>query len=522
MNARIVSVVTLALAAAACGGEAPPPPKVAAKPVVAPPPKVEAPPPVRETPDAPFRAKPPAADGTIAFVAPKPVEMTLSNGVRVLLVEQHALPVVAVRLVIAGGAGDVPNARPGAVSFLGAMVEQGTQKRTALQISDDYEALGVQHGSWFDWDSGGVSSKSLADKLDPALEIMSDVALSPTFPQAEIDRLRARRIASIRSEKSSPGTVAQNALAAAVFGRAHPYGHSLSGEETDTEKLTRDELVKIYDRVWSPKNAALVVAGDVTKDVLLPKLEATFGKWKAKPGAAARKSPAAPTQKGSSRLVVVDRAGAQSQIQLARVGVPYAGKDREAIIVTNAILGGMFSSRVNMNLREKHGYTYGARSHFTMRHGAGPFSVGAAVHADKTVPAIKEVLSELEALRRDGPTEDELALAKESWLLAMPGRFETTSDVANAFAELLVHDLPLDDYDKRRARVEAVTAADVKRIATQLLGPDAMTVIVVGDKAKLAPELETLKLGPIEERDFYGNPVTAAAKAGPPAAGKKP
>ncbi len=504
----------LALVLAACGGGADePPPRMIPSPMPAVLARADAGPPVtliRETPDAPFRAKPPAADGTIAFVPPKASEAKLSNGLRVIVVEQKALPVVAVRLVVTAGAGDVPGARPGAISFLGAMLEQGTQKRSALQISDDFEAVGAQHGSWFDWDSGGVSMKVLTENFDKALEIMADVALAPAFPQAEIDRLRARRIASIRSEKSSPGAVAQNALAAAVFGRKHPYGRSISGEEADADKLTRDELVKLYDRVWSPRNAALVVAGDVSADGLVPKLEAAFGKWKPKPGAAARTAPAKPAApvKGASRIVIVDRAGAQSQIQLARVGVPYTVKEREAVAITNAILGGMFSSRVNMNLREKNAYTYGARSHFSMRHGAGPFSVGAAVFADKTVPAIKEVIAELEGLRKDGPTPEELALAKESWLLAMPGRFETTSDVTNAFAELVVHDLPLDDFTARRARVEAVTAADVKRIAGELLSPDAMTVIVVGDKAKLTPDLEALKLGPIEERDFYGNVVT--------------
>jgi predicted Zn-dependent peptidase len=202
--------------------------------------------------------------------------------------------------------------------------------------------------------------------------------------------------------------------------------------------------------------------------------------------------------------------------------VPYATKDRESIVVMNAILGGMFSSRINMNLREKNAYTYGARSYFAMRHGAGPFLVGGSVHAEKTVPAIKEVFNELEGLRRDGPTEDELALAKESIRLAMPGRFETAGDVASAVADLVVYDLPLDDFEKRLARIDAVTAADVKRVAGEYLKADAMTVVVVGGKATLAPQLETLGLGPFEERDAYGNPLaTPDTKTPAPAAPKK-
>jgi zinc protease len=506
--ASLALVCALAQAFAACGGETPTP--VAPPPPAAPLLPLPALPQIpSETPDAPFRQQAPAADGKITFVAPKVVEAQLKNGLRVLIVERHELPVVGMRLVVGAGAGDYEGARPGALSFLGGMIEQGTKKRTALQISDDFEAIGAQHGAWFDWDSGGVSVKVLADKLDPALELMSDVALHATFPEAEVERLRARRIAGIQSEKSSPGTVAQNALVAALFGRAHPYGHSLSGEENDAKKLTRAELVRAYERLFVPKNAAIVVAGDVTKEAILPKLEATFGQWKSTAGAVSHKGPK-PIAKAATdkRIVLVDRAGAQSQIQVARPGVPYAVKDRESIIVMNAILGGMFSSRINMNLREKNAYTYGARSYFAMRHGAGPFLAGASVVAEKTVPAIKEIFVEIEGLRRDGPTEDELALAKESIRLAMPGRFETVGDVAAAVSDLVVYDLPLDDLEKKLARIDAVTTADVKRVAGEYLKADAMTVIVVGGKATLAPQLDALGLGAFEERDAYGNPST--------------
>jgi len=229
------ALVLSLVAAAACGGDPPPVPVTPQPPIVTPPPANTVAAPV-ETPDAVFRQQAPAADGKITFVAPKVVEVTLKNGLRVLIVERHELPVVGIRLVVSAGAGDLEGARPGALSFLGGMIEQGTKKRTSLQISDDFEAIGAQHGAWFDWDSGGVSVKVLKDKLDAALELMSDVTLNPTFPDAEIERLRARRIAGIQAEKSSPGTIAQNSVAAVVFGRAHPYGHSLGGEEIDAKK----------------------------------------------------------------------------------------------------------------------------------------------------------------------------------------------------------------------------------------------------------------------------------------------
>jgi len=490
----------------ACGGSAPPPaPPASAAPITT------AHPP-RTTPDAPFRDKAPSPDGRITFTPPTITEFKLKSGVRVLLAERHELPIVAVRLVIGVGAGDLENVRPGLVSFLGQMLEQGTKKRSALAIDDDYEAIGAAHATWFDWDSGGTSVKVLANKLDAALEIMSDVALAPTFPDAEIERTRARRIAGIQADKSSPGAIAQNALAPAIFGRAHPYGHTLGGEEADAKKLTRQELVAVYERLFQPANATIVVAGDVTREGLQPKLEAAFGKWKAHPGAkpVSKRGPKTPPKASAERrIVIVDKPGAQSQVQIARPGVPFSTKDRDAIGVMNAILGGMFSSRINLNLREKHAYTYGARSFVAMRHGAGPFVVAAPVVADKTVPAIQEMFAELDGMRRDGPTDEELALAKESILLGMPGRFEAVTDVAAALADLAVYDLPLDEYAKKPARIEAVTAADVKRVAGELLHRDAMTVIVVGDKAKLASESIALGLGPLEERDAYGNVVSA-------------
>ncbi|MBX3192035.1 MAG: insulinase family protein [Labilithrix sp.] len=513
MSSRVTLALFVALGLGACGE--PPAPAVAPKPLLAPPPPPQAAP--SETPDAPFRQQAPAPDGNVTFVAPKIEPFALKNGVKVLLAERHDLPIVGVRLVIAAGAGDLDGARPGSLSFLGGMLEQGTKKRSALQLSDDYEAIGAAHGAWLDWDSGGVSVKVIADKLDAALELMSDVALSPTLPEAEIERLRARRIAAIQSEKSSPSAIAQNTIAAAIFGRAHPYGHSLSGEEADAKKLTRAELVRAYGRLFVPQNATIVVAGDVTRAALAPKLEAAFGSWKPGAGGAiSKKGPKAPAKVAAEkRVVLVDRPGAQSQIQIVRPGVPFSTKDRDAIVVMNAIFGGMFSSRINLNLREKNAYTYGARSYFSMRHGAGPFAAGASVVADKTIPALKEVFTELEGLRRDGPTEAELALAKESIRLAMPGRFETVGEVASAVADLVVYDLPLDEYEKRPGRIEAITAEDVKRVAGEWLKADAMTVIIVGDKAALAPQIEELGLGAFEERDPYGNLLNLAPQPAP-------
>lgn len=499
---KVVAVI-IALAVTGCGGggevKRPTPKPLAASPAQSAQPSV--------TPDAPFRAHPPAPNGTVSFVAPKIKEARLKNGVRVLTVERHDLPIVSARLVVRLGAGDLPDVRPGLASFVGSMMEQGTERRTALELSDQLEASGADVRAWIDWDSANVSLKVLTERLDIGLDLMADVALHPTFPDGEIARLRARRITAIQAEKSNPSSIAANALSAAIFGRAHPYGHSLWGEEQDAKAFARRDVARVYGRIFSPENATLVVAGDVESQEIVSKLEASFGRWKRSTSAATPTPPPRPAKRGTDkRVVFVDRAGPQSQIQVARVGVPYSVKDREAFLVTNAILGGMFSSRVNLNLREKNAYTYGARSYFAMRHGAGPFVVSAAVHAEKTGPALKEVMHELESLRAEGPTQDELALAKESIRLSMPGRFEGVAEVAGALAELAVYDLPLDDYEQRLVRLDRVTASDVKAVAVDWLSSDAMTFVVVGERATVAPQLSMF--GERDDRDEYGNPLS--------------
>lgn len=507
-TARVIAALALSSLAAACGPDAPP-----LAPLPKPPPSASAAiappaPTVRVTPDAPFRAKAPEPNGEVTFVAPKVVSFTLKNGVKVLLTERHDLPVVAVRFVVKLGAGDVPDARPGALSMLGSMLEQGTKTRSALAVSDDFDAIGAAHGAWFDWDAGGTSIHVLSDKLDRALEIMSDVTLAPTFPSAELERLRSRRIAALSEDKSHPSTMAHNAGAAAIFGPKHPYGTSLYGREADAKALTRAELVRLYDRLVTPSNVAIVACGDVTPAALEDKLGRAFGAWRGKPGGAKRQSPKAPAKPGSDkRLVFVDKDGAQSQVWLTHLGVPFDNPDREALRVMNAILGGMFSSRINLNLRERNAFTYGARSYFTMRHGAGPFMAGASVFADKTGPAIQEIMSEIEKMRADGPSDDELSLAKESILLGMPGRFEGAGDVTWALADLVAYDLPLDHFETRPKAVAAVTKADVLRVAQRYLTPDKLKVVVVGGRAKVMPQLEPLKLGPPDERDAWGTPV---------------
>jgi zinc protease len=459
------------------------------------------------TPDAPYREKAPAPAGPIAWVPPHIESWSMPNGVRVLFVERHEVPIVGVRAVSAIGAGDLSGVRPGAVSFMGSMLEQGAGKRTALEISDGYEALGADHGASCDWDACVVRVKVLASRLGAALDLLADIALRPSFADSELERTRKRWLASLQQEKSSPGAMEQNALAASLFGRAHPYGHSLKGAPGDIAELKKDEIERAWRRAFQPRSTTIVVAGDVSLSELRPLLEARFGGWRG-PKANERAAVAqAPHERSAAvRVVLVDVPGAaQSQLYVAQEGIPYSSPDRIALGVMNAILGGMFSSRINLELREARSYTYGARSRLSMRHGAGPFAAGGAIFTEHTGDAARILLAHMARVRDERVTDEELADAKENAKLALPARFEGVEDVAGALQDLAVYDLPLDEYAVRAARIDAVTADEVQRVAGKWLHPESMRVVVAGDRAKIEKDLAPL--GPIELRDAYGETV---------------
>jgi zinc protease len=500
------------LAVASC---APSPPPVASAPVraavvrgpLAAAPIATAPP---VTPDAPFRQAPPAPDASITWVPPRVDAWSLANGVHVLFVPRHDLPVVAVRVVSGAGAGDLAGVRPGAVAFMGAMLEQGAGKRGALELSDDFEGLGAEHGASCDWDSCVVRTKVLASRLEPALDLLADIVLRPTFPRPEFDRTHRRWVAGLQQEKNSPPAMEQNALAAVLYGREHPYGHGLRGAPADADALGRDEIERLWRRTFQPRTTTVVVAGDVSPETVRRLLDARFGGWRGgavqRAGVGGASTPGASAERQTVRVALVDVPGAaQSQVFVAQPGPAFSVRDRIALGVMNAVLGGMFSSRINLDLREAHAYTYGAHSRFSMRHGPGPFSAGGAIFAEHTGDAVRALMAQVERIRSEPVTADELADAKQNAKLALPSRFEGVDDVAGALQELAVYDLPLDEYAARAARIDGVTAEDVQRVAKAWLHPEAMWVVVAGDRARVEHDLSTL--GTVILRDAYGDPA---------------
>jgi predicted Zn-dependent peptidase len=502
-----VTPFVAALMLAACGGLPPlPPPPASPPPITAPSTRIIAAESPLQTPDAPFRENPPEAGPAVPWSAPIAKTWTLASGVHVLLVEQHDLPIVSLRIVAPAGAGDL-GLPAASVTFTGALLEQGAGARSALSISDDLQALGVMHGAGCDWDACSARIKVLTSRLGPALDILSDIVLRPTFPDVDIERTRKSWLASLQQEKNSPSVMEQNAIAATVFGRRHPYAHGLRGTAAEIMSLTRKDVLRAFSRMFTPHGTTIVVAGDVTQHDLQNLLEARFSAWK---GPAAPRfavpSANAPPAKGV-RVVLVDVPGAaQSQVYVAEEGAPFSAADRIPLHVMNLILGGSFSSRINIDLRETKAYTYGARSAFSMRHGAGPFTAGGAIFAEHTAEAARELLAQIERIRSEPVAATELADAKESARLALPARFEGVDEITGALHELVVYGLPLDEYAAVVGRIDAVSAADVQRVARKWLRPEALHVVVAGDRARVEKDL--VAVGPVELRDAYGEPVS--------------
>ncbi|MCU0255905.1 MAG: insulinase family protein [Vicinamibacterales bacterium] len=445
---------------------------------------------------APDRSKPPAPGTPPDVVLPAVHEHALSSGLPVWVVEQHEVPVVRVLLVARAGGDTDPAGRFGAAAMMASMMQEGAGSLDSLGLADAVDFLGASLDVRSGMDSSSVSLGVPVSRLAQALPLMADVVQRPTFPAKELERLRQQALTGLLQVRDNPAALAARAFPRLVFGPTHRYGTQGSTRETLTA-LTVDDLKAAHARVFHPSHSLLVVVGDVTAAGVLPLLETHFGSWRgAGPAAAAASVPTAP-QLARREIVIVDKPGAaQSQIRIGQVGVARDTPDFFAITVANTILGGAFTSRLNQNLRETHGYTYGASSAFDMRRSAGPFFAGAGVQTDKTAEAVKEFFNEFAAMQKPVPA-DELAKAKNYVALGYPGDFETTGDIASNLASLFVYGLP-DDYPSRFVgRTLAVTEAEVAAVAKRHLDASRFVVLVVGDRAAIEAPLKALNLGPV-------------------------
>jgi predicted Zn-dependent peptidase len=444
----------------------------------------------------PDRSAPPKPGPLPPVKLPPIQKRQLANGLPVWIVEQHEVPVAQVDLVVRTGSAADPTGKEGLASLTAAMLDEGAGSRDALALADAIDFLGAEISTGSGFDSTSVGLHVPVARLADALPLMADVALGPTFPAKELDRLRTERLTAVQQARDEPETIVVAAFNRVVFG-AHRYGTSMLGSTAGLKGFTVEDLRSFHSR-FTPANAALIVVGDVKPDAVLPLLETGFGGWKGSSGAlSARGALSTPAQVKTRSVVIVDKPeAAQSQIRIGWVGVPRSTPDYFAIQVMNTILGGAFTSRLNQNLREKHGYAYGAASRFEMRRAPGAFYAAAGVQTDKTAEALVEFFKELEGITQAVPA-DELAKAKNYIALRFPQRFETTGDIASQLAEAFIYDLPGDYFESFVDRIQAVTAADVQRVAKTLVQPTRLAVVVVGDRKVIEAPVRALKLGPV-------------------------
>jgi zinc protease len=456
-------------------------------------------------PDQDWRVHPPSPGPTPGMNLPVPATFRLSNGLQVFLVEQHSLPVISANIITLSGSDRNPPDRPGMASFVAEMLDEGTGKRSPLQIAADADQIGVPLSTGSSMDYSYIAARTLKKNADAAFELVSDILLNPAFASEEIERIRHDRLTQILQQRDNPNMLAIKVFFDAVYGSVHPYGYTDVGTEESNRALTQDLLRQFYRDGYCATNSALVVAGDIAERELHALAEKYFGSWQSIGSDAG-----IPAISGNParRIVLVDRPEApQTVLRIGHVGVARSSPDYVGIEVMNTALGGLVSSRINLNLRETHGYTYGASSTFVFRRGAGPFLIGTSVRTDVTAPAVAEIFHEIQRMREGVLTLEELATAKDSIARSLPSFFETTPESASSIGQLFVHNLPLDYYHDLPKEIERISAAGVQHIAWKYVRPEEMVIVAVGDRGKIETELAQLNLGPIEYRDSGGDPI---------------
>ena len=418
----------------------------------------------------------------------------LSNGLDVLVVEHHELPVVNLNLVVKTGGASDPDAKGGLAQVTADMLDEGTPSQSSAAIADQLAGIGASLSLTAGWDSTTASIRALTSHLDAALDLYADVITNPAFPEQELARLRDTHLATLRLQRDNPDAVAGIVVQRVLYGRDHTYGHPLSGDEASLKSITPQDVRAFYDAHVRPNNAALIVVGDVRATDVVAKLEKAFAAWK--PGQTpSRPASAPPPPRDRAGIYLVDRPGSvQSVVQVAQVGVPRTTPDFFPLQVMNRILGGATSARLYMNLRQDKGYTYGANSAFSYRRGAGPFVAQAAVQGFSTKESVVEFLKELHGIRGGIPVSpEEIESARQAIIRGFPRGFETPEQIAANLEAVVVYELPDDYFNSYTQKIAAVTLDDLNRVAKQYLHPDRMAIVIVGDRKSIEQPLRTVE-----------------------------
>jgi len=434
---------------------------------------------------------------------------TLSNGLKVVLASRDGVPTVAMNLIVnAGSAADGAD-KAGIAQLAPSVMTNGTTHLDALQISDRTQLLGASLGAGSAVDYSSVSLTALTPRLEPSLALFADVIENPAFRPADFARAQAQQVSGIQQSNRSPGAIANRVLAANVYGPQNPNGRPTSGTEQSVAALTPADAKAFHDTWFRPDNATLVVVGDISMAELKPQLEKALGNWRAPATPLPTKAAVVTaTPPSTPRVLIVDRAGPQSIITAGRLAPAFDAAAQPAQVTFNTALGGAFTSRINMNLREDKHWSYGAGSGVRTANGPRMFAATAAVQADKTAESAAEVRRELSEVVSSRPVTDaELTAVKANLIQGMAGDWETNASVMSDLTQMVVYGLPENYYDGYAAGVNATTATSAAVAARAVVGDGPTTWVIVGDRAAIEPKIRALNLGEVQVVDVQGNPV---------------
>lgn len=445
----------------------------------------------------------PASGMAREYQFPAHERITLENGITVLVASVRRLPVVSVLARIDAGAMSDPAGRDGVALLTGHALAEGTTSLDGADLADRFERLGAALEPDADWDHASLGTTVLAIRLPAAVRLIADVLRRPAFPDREIDRLRGERQAELLQQQAEPRGLADEMFARFIYASSSRFSRPDGGTPESVAALTSAAVRDFHDARYRPPGVTLTFAGDIGVEEAVALAREAFGEWE---GASAPPPvlDAAPARLTRAVHLVAKADAPQSELRVGHVGLPRAHPDFFPTSVMNAILGGLFNSRINLNLREAHAYTYGASSGFAWHRAAGPFAVSSAVRSDVTTDALREILGELERMQETSVSEEELSLATSYLAGVFPIRFETTAAIASALANLALFKLPHDFFDTYRARIREVGISDVQRVAQMHLHREALQIVVVGDPAITVEPLQKLDAGPVQTYDAEG------------------
>lgn len=444
---------------------------------------------------APDRSAPPELGPPPVLSLPPLQEDCLANGLRIFLMEKHDIPVVQVNFTVFSGADREIPGKYGLASMTADMMDEGAGGRSALELADALEFLGVRFRISSSDHTLGASLYTPVSKLEEALPLVADILLHPDFPEEELERKRRSALTGLLQAHDQPTTIAVALFAEGLYGIEHPYGRAGLLDEASIRGITVADMRVYHQTHVRPNNAAVVVVGDLTMEEAKARLESLFGDWD--PGEVPEATLPPSTQVEATRILLVNKPEApQSVIRMGRIGAPRNTEDYEAIGVMNTVLGGSFTSRLNQNLREDKGFTYGAGSRFAFQESAGPFSASSSVQTEVTGAALTEFFREMEGIRDPIPRE-ELERAKNYDALGYPAAFGSGAGIASQLNQMVLYDLPRDSFNQYVGKVLAVTQEQAQAAARKYVVPGAMLVVIVGDAEKIEAEVRALELGPL-------------------------